>query len=607
MSYIVEGVHRARTLGKSPEAASAWRELLTQTHVDEADYSDWARELAAVYVRIGRGLSAARVHEYLLNIGPALELYAQHGTARDQGRVLRFGRRLAEASQRYREAGLYAHAAVCSEDNGDHAEALTLFEQLMRSGEATGEQYLGGLAALNAGRIAMQLGQRERGIGLLAIATRLLEQEADAREQAGNREAAFRCYLCLVQIGKVEQSYENLAEGYLNCIRILKAKADRFFTMQYYYDFIAHSDELGELHSVAELYREAGEYARRVGFIYGDYFLSEAGEAWLRVGRVGLESGNPTELVENALLAAAGCFNRIQDDQRVASCYEKLAKLPLSDQKIARYEQLAKDLSDEAWRAGQNKEPPPAFPEYFRRRVRIPEIWVRDLIEAESGSDIPDAIGRLVGDHKNVWEVQRRKALLIALTYDDHIAQGGDPERVPTHIIESLGELGHAAAVRPLTALYEVSDEATRAVVVERGSMLKQKEVFALVDKALSSSSERLLEAGVAALRRMTFPQALDSLVRLFGGHEAPKVREACLRSIAAIGTDEACEFLLDVVRSNSGAIGQRARALLEKHAQERMLSALERNRRQEPDPNLRMFISRLVDQIRAKRGTVSY
>ena len=60
MSYIAESVHRARGLGRTAEAAHAWRELLTQTHVDEADYSDWARELAAIYVRTGRGLSAAR-------------------------------------------------------------------------------------------------------------------------------------------------------------------------------------------------------------------------------------------------------------------------------------------------------------------------------------------------------------------------------------------------------------------------------------------------------------------------------------------------------------------------------------------------------------------
>jgi hypothetical protein len=522
--------------------------------------------------------------------------------------VLRLGRRLGEAAASYREAGLYGHAARSAEEDNDFAEALTLYEQLMRTHEATGERYLGGLAALNAGRLAKQTSQEDRANSLLAQSTRLLEQEADAREQAGNREQAFRCYLCLIQIGIAEDSYENLAEGYLNCIRILKAKSDRFFTMQYYYDFIRRSEGLGELHSVAELYREAGEYARRVGFIYGDYFLHEAGQAWLRVAELAEEARNPTELVENALLAAISCFNRIHDDARVAEGYERLAQLPVLETKQARCTELASDLRDEAWADGEGKrEMPSAFPEYFRRRVKMPEIWIRDLLEAESGTDIPDAIGRLVGDHKNVWEVQRRKALLIALAFDDHVASGGDPERVPPHIIETLGELGHSAAVRPLNAMYEVSDEATRAIIVERGSALKQKEVFSLIDRALSEGSERVMEAAITALRRMTFPQALDSLVRQYNSHDSPTVKEACLRSIATIGTDEACEFLLDVLRSSSGNAAGRARALLERHAQERMLSALERNRRQEPDASLRLFIGRLVDQIRTRRGTASY
>lgn len=604
VSYIAEAVQRARHLGQSTEAASAWRDLLGQTHVDEADYSDWCRELAFLYTRLGRQLSAARIHEYLLAIEPALQLYRDHGTARDQGRVLRFGRRLREASERYREASLFAHAARAAEEAGDATDALQLFEQLRNTKEATGEQYLAGLAALNAGRIATKLNQAERARTDLSLAMRLLEEEGDRKEQAGDREAAFRCYLSLVQIGRIEKSYEPFAEGYLNCIRILKQKNDRFFTMQYYYDFIAHAEELGELHSVAELHREAGEYARRVGFIYADYFLSEAGQAWLRVAKNASDKAQPAELVENALLAAVGCFNRVQDDRSVAECYARLSELDLNDKKKARYAELAKDLAKIA--GITEREAPPPFPEYFRRRLQQPEIWIRDLLEAESGSDIPDAIGRLVGDHKEVWEVQRRKSLLIALAWDDHIATGGDEGRVPPGLIEKIGELGHKAAVRPLVALFDNGDEATRALVVERGSALKQKEAFVLVDKALSAQG-RVHDAGVTALRRMTFAQALDSLVRIFNSHDAQDVREACLRSIAAIGTDEACEFLLDVLRSNAGSLGIRTRALLEQNAQERMLSALERNRRQEPDRALRLFISNLVEKIRTQRGATAF
>ena len=599
MSYIAEAVQRARHLGATTDAAAAWRELLAQTHVDEADYSDWCREVAGLYARHGRQLAAARVHEYLLNTDPALDLYTKKGTARDVGRVLRLGRRLKDAAVRYREAGLFAHAARAAEEAGDFKEALALFEQLVRQKEAVGEPYMAGLAALNGGRMAEKLGQRDRLRTLLALSTRLLEEEADRKEQLGDRDGAFRCYLCLVQVGRLEKSYEPFAEGYLNCIRILKQKGDRFFTIQYYYDFIAASDELGELHSVAELYREAGEYARRVGFIYADYFLTEAAQAWLRVAKVASEKGQSAELLENALLAAVSCFNRVQDDRSVADCYGRLAGLELSDKKKARYSTLATDLSRHAKPA---RDSPPAFPEYFRRRLPLQEVWVRALLEQESGSDIPDAIGRLIGDHKNVWEVQRRKALLISLAYDDHLSAGGDPERVPPQLIDRLGELQHPAAVRPLLAMYDQGDESTKTVVIEKSAQLKQREVFAIIDKALSSTG-RVHDAGVVALRRTTFQPALDSLVRIFNSHDQSDVRDACLKSIAAVGTDEACEFLLDVLRSNVGNLALKAKALLEQHAQERMLSALDRNKRQEPDQNLRLFIGRLVERIRMQRG----
>ncbi len=601
MSYIAEAVQRARHLGASAEAAAAWRELLGQTHVDEADYSDWCRELAGLYARQGRVLAAARVQEYLLNVDAALDLYAKKGTGRDTGRILRLGRRLREASQRYKDTGLFAHAARASEEAGDTTDALALYDQLARQKDATNEPYLAGLAALNAARMADKLNQPERLRASLALATRLLEEEGDRREQAGDKDGAFRCYLCLIQVGRIEKSYEPFAEGYLNCIRILKAKGDRFFTIQYYYDFIAASEELGELHSVAELHREAGEYARRVGFIYADYFLTEAAQAWGRVAKVALEKQQAPELVENALLAAVGCFNRVRDDRSVAQHYGLLAQLELSDKKKARYAELTRDLQALAEKAPP-MEPPAPFPEYFRRRLTVQEVWIRDLLEQENGSDIPDAIGRLIGDHKNVWEVQRRKALLISLAYDDHLTSGGDPEHVPPGLIDRLGELQHPAAVRPLLAMYDQGDDSTKALVIEKSAQLKQKEVFALLDKALLNTG-RIREAAVASLRRMTFQPGLDSLVRIFNSHDQADVRDAALRSIAMVGTDEACEFLLDVLRSNTGNLAPKAKTLLEQHAQERMLSALDRNKRQEPDQALRMFIGRLVERIRMQRS----
>jgi tetratricopeptide (TPR) repeat protein len=340
MSNVAEEISAARKLGNRREAVLAWRRLLRQTHVDEADYGDWCRELANVYLQNKLPLSAARVYEYLQQTDAALRLYDSAGTPRDRGRVLMQGNQPEKASEQYKEAGLFGNAAHAAEQAGKSESALALFEQLSRSQEARGQRMLAGLATLNAGRLALGLGKSDRARSPFAHCTRILEEEADVLEQEGDRDDAFRCYLCILQVGTMDKSYEHIAEGALNCIRLLKAKSDRFFTMQYYYDLISRSEELGELHSAAELYREAGEYARRVGFIYGDFFLVEAGRAWKQVAKSGMDQGTPPELIENALLAAVGCFNRVKQDEQVAACYRALSELPLNEKKIRRYAQL---------------------------------------------------------------------------------------------------------------------------------------------------------------------------------------------------------------------------------------------------------------------------
>jgi HEAT repeat protein len=110
-------------------------------------------------------------------------------------------------------------------------------------------------------------------------------------------------------------------------------------------------------------------------------------------------------------------------------------------------------------------------------------------------------------------------------------------------------------------------------------------------------------QSAVLALRKMTFAPALDGLVRTFNTHNDSFVREAAMKSIAMVGTDEACEFLLDVIRNHGGTLSQTARKLLEQHAQERMMSALTRHRRSEPSPDLKAFLDRLYDRVRSERS----
>src|SRR5262249_37059769 len=72
----------------------------------------------------------------------------------------------------------------------------------------------------------------------LVAAQRLLEQVADDYETAGERERAFDCYQILLKLGQDSGSFENLSEGYLNCIRILKEDGLKFYVLQYFEDFL---------------------------------------------------------------------------------------------------------------------------------------------------------------------------------------------------------------------------------------------------------------------------------------------------------------------------------------------------------------------------------
>ena len=108
-------------------------------------------------------------------------------------------------------------------------------------------------------------------------AIHLLEAAADGFETQGMRERAFDCYQVIMAMGK-EGSFENLAEGYLNCIRILAEDNLKYYVLQYYDDFQGMALERGELHAAATLFREAADYARRQGLGFDSHYRLRAAE-----------------------------------------------------------------------------------------------------------------------------------------------------------------------------------------------------------------------------------------------------------------------------------------------------------------------------------------
>ena len=136
---------------------------------------------------------------------------------------------------------------------------------MLRDPRLRAHPYEQALVHFNSGWRRSGAATRTRATGTCVQSQRKLEQVADDFETSGERERAFDCFQILLKLGKESGQFENLAEGYVNCIRVLQEDNLKFYVLQYYEDFIKLALERGELHAAATLYQEAADYARAPG------------------------------------------------------------------------------------------------------------------------------------------------------------------------------------------------------------------------------------------------------------------------------------------------------------------------------------------------------
>jgi hypothetical protein len=604
-----ERVARARAAGKGAEAVLLWRELLTVTNVEEEDYKRCCTSLVELYMQPAtrRPAAAAAIKEYLRDLDGAFQLHAQAKSLRDMARLAALRGMNKDASDFYTRAGLPAHAAHQADLGGQHVQARSQWMQLVRPADVQGNLYVGALARFNAARSARNAGEETPSRSLFFEAMNLLGQEADRRETDGDRDGAFRCFMVMKDVGRAAGAFEDVAEGYLNCSRLLRAKGDRFGTIQALHELIRAAEEMGELHAASELYREAGDYARRMSFLYADHFLVTAGHSWKRVAAEAMAANRPLGMVENALLAAVDAFSRTLNHREVARCYQALAALDLVAVRKERYQRLAQDLSRLAGPADTDDDLVPALPEWFKRNFKPVDYAVKDLLERESGVELSVAASQLLAAD-SVWDVERRRALNLFLAFDDHVlARGGQGAALPLGIIHQLGDSHHAALVAPLVEAFKRGDTEHKCAAVVAASKMKLREAIVVMDLALGTDRNgEVYAAGLLGLRGLNFPGALESLMRMFGSHDDVRIKEVALKNVAMVGTGEAAEFLLDVVRSNSAGHGVEARKVLLAHVGEKMLGALENNKRGEPNREVSAFIGQLLSKARRTRDVVT-
>ena len=578
--------------GRFHDAEAQYRDLVSQTHVIDYEYDDWLRRLAEIYRQLDRRVEAGYIYLYLHWFDMARDNFAGERGLAERARILDVEKRWGDAAELYAKAGMPVHAAVAYERARRYHESAAVWESLMKHPGLRDRDYELALVHFDYGMAKSRIEEGSASARRSLIdSQRRLEQVADDFETRGERERAFDCYQILLKLGKDSGQFENLAEGYINCIRVLKEDNLKFYVLQYYEDFIELALERGELHAAATLYQEAADYSARTGLPYDRRYQGQAADAWARCADKHLADEAPAELAENAFLAAIGCYSAVGDYLKVREMFQRLGRLPLSDKARARYRRIAGRY------AGAQREMPeaPALPEYLRQQNAYADIWFVDLLEWELGGDPQRVAASIVGDLRYPNGI-RRRALVVVLTMADAALRGAETAPATlARVAGLLGELQSYAALTPLERLYQHDDARVRQAAVEALRFLYFKRSFGIIRRALADHDSGVREAAVVALGGLHFPHAFNPLAGIQRDSADPKVQAAALESIGKIQSIEAGEFLISVLRQEEGELRQVAKQALASLDNADIFPILRHYYEIETDTDLRIILAELL------------
>ncbi len=578
--------------GRWAEAERHYRELIGQTHVINYEYDDWLRRLGEIYRHLGRAREAAFVYLYLhyFDMARAQLVGDEHVALR--ARLAEIEKKWTEAAQLYQEAKLPVHAAVAFERAKQSPEAAAAWKALLHHPGFAHRAYEAALVHFNYGLAAVRLDPKSaEARRALVESQRKLEQVADDFEQSGELERAFDCFQILLKLGRESAQFENLAEGYVNCIRVLREDNLKFYVLQYYEDFIKLALERGELHAAATLYQEAAAFAARAGLPYDRHYQHKSALTWVRCAERFVETGVPVQMVENALLAAASQHSAVGDYPAVRECFDKLAGLELPDRAKKRFSTIAQRYRGLA-------SPPvelPGLPDYLKQQHAYADIWFVDLLEWEMDGDPFSVAASIVGDLRYPNGIRRRALVVLLALADAQARKAQDHVDTLTQVADALGQLQSYAALSPLEKLFASPEALVRREAVRALRFLFFKRSFVIVRKALLDQDAQVREAALVAIAGLTFPHAFNPLARIYREGTDPRVRIAALQSIGKIQTVEAGEFLVMVLRQEAGALREAAYTSLAQMDNADVVPILRQHHEIETNPQVRDTLGELL------------
>jgi len=564
--YLRERARQSVARGDLDDAANALVTAAQQTHIAEHDYTSVLKPLEQVLARRGDARSALTVAWYLQHDDKeaakrALDLLRGVPPV-DRARTMAMLGDMAGAAREMENAGLVAAAAIYREKAGDWQGGRALWSRLAQVTTNAADAYNAALVEFNLARCARQCNDMRQAREATVAAVRLLEEAADHFESVGQRERAFDCFQVLVQIGRESGMFEDVLEGFVNCIRILREDHLKYFALQYFEDALSSAREKSEFAAAATLAREASEYSRSLGMAAASshYTIVQA-ELWQSLSRQHLARGAPPEIAENAVLAAILAFGEVGQFARVGKLYEELSTMDLEASRKTHYARAAKryaGVRDEAIDSAP-------LPAHLRQENHFPDVWHVDLLEWEQQGSAAEACADVLLDRR--WpELVRRYALLARLTAfaveTPQAAEDGGPAATAARVrlAEQLAKLQLYAVLSPLEKLFERPERQVKIAVLTAMQTLFFKRSFNTVRAGLREPEPDVVEQACKAVEQLFFQHAFDPLARIVREFPHQNVRSSALRALARVDTIEAAEFLLGVLEH--GAPGDRHAAL---------------------------------------------
>lgn len=446
------------------------------------------------------------------------------------------------AANAYEQHGWMGHAALAAEQAGDFVSAERLWTSFLAHGSVREATYETGLARYNRARALEKLGEHAAARQEAIRSIQLLEMAADVFETHGERERAFDCFSVLMKVGD-GGAFENLAEGYLNSIRVLTADNLQNYVIQYYDDFFKQAISQNEFAAASSVARDAANYCAQHSLPYAAHYRRQAAKAHVANAEHLWQTTRHASMVENAYAAAIDDYLALGLFAQIASIYTRLAALPLPEARKARYQGLAKRVSHEKDREPQFF----SFPDHLRSQMAYPDIWRSDIREYEEGGDPAEAmIGVLLDAAWPAYTHSRALACALFSLHPQLWMERGDPN---VQIAELLGRTEIYAALAPLESLALHPNPNVRGAVMRACASLYFKRTFRTLKRGVRDANVAVRTAAMQTVSQLYFPHALDPLQQIFDETEDDAVRRAALSAIGQIGTPDAKAVLADIAR----------------------------------------------------------